>query len=105
MNCASPVIAADIAVITSSLMKYAVNVDTRISGAALYESVNELMDLADRLQDTSPIDRERLVLARSLLERSLTEAALEMLDSIFRNYVNWPPQTRRPQMHLSLVPR
>jgi len=103
MNRASPIVAADIAVIVTSLMKYAVNFDSGISRPSLHESVHDLLDLADRVVDTSLPDRESLAFARSLFELSLLEPALETLDSIFRNYIVWPPQTRRSQTPLALV--
>jgi len=105
MNGVSPVVAADIAVIATSQMNHAVNFDSGISHASLYESVNDLLDLADRLEETGAPHRERLALARSLFELSLLEPALEMLHSIFRNYVVWPRQTLHPQTPLSLVSR
>ena len=105
MNRASPVVAADIAVVVTSLMNHAVNFDSGISRASLYESVKDLLDLAERVKDVSVSERERLMLARSFFDWSLLEFALEILDSIFRKYVVWPPGERRPNAGLSRVPR
>ncbi len=105
MNRASPVVVADIAVVVTSLMNHAVNFDSGISRASLYESVKDLLDLAERVKDVSVSERERLMLARTFFDWSLLEFALKILDSIFRKYVVWPPGVHRPNAGTSGAPR
>ncbi len=75
MNRTTCVGAADIAVIISSLMHHVLSAESSASSCAFRERVGELVDLADRLEDTSESDRHRLAIARSLLELSLPASA------------------------------